>query len=688
MENKIDFSVVFNTFLKLIPFNIMFLLFMSLFRLVFFFYFANFSELKDLYDDVLQAFILGIRFDLVVIAVINYLVTISILIIWAVKKESLFILWGKILKWYYFFLFGFVFFILFVDFAFYSYFKDHINILIYGFFEDDTRALISTILKNPKFPAFLLIFLTILAGIYYSSKRVSKSLQQLVYFPRKPFKTYFKIVFIALLICAQAFSARGSLTMQPIFSIYEEISSNDFINKLSLNGVIALRKAIKYRMESADKNVDLAKSLGYQKNIREALADFLNISEEKVNEKDPVSNLTQKTSKNKIIEQLRPNVIFIVMESMGTKLLRYNRSDFDMLGELKKHFDQDYVFYNFLPAGLLTVHAIESLVLNIPQRPLSLEITQSEYAYAKYPFTLTLPYKKAGYETILVYGGGLNWRDLSTFFSAQGFDKLLGEGSMEKGSQKNEWGVYDEYLFNALYKELSANDKKPKFIFALTTGNHPPYLVPDTYKPKPIKMYDEFRKVINGDEKMVSQRLITYQYANQKLGEFITKVKNSKFGKNTIIAVTGDHNFWDIFSYGSKDLFNKYSVPFYLYIPEKLKPKKVNTKVFGSHIDIMPTLYNLSLSNASYIAMGKNMLDQKLPHFAYNSEGFIISEKGAVKYDIKDNKIHFYKLDNTLENKLISTEKSSDLDKMLGFYKASMAIADYLIKGSKKSSKK
>lgn len=47
-----------------------------------------------------------------------------------------------------------VFCILFSDMGFYSYFQDHLNILFFGLFEDDTAALAKTIGKN--YPIFLL----------------------------------------------------------------------------------------------------------------------------------------------------------------------------------------------------------------------------------------------------------------------------------------------------------------------------------------------------------------------------------------------------------------------------------------------------------------------------------------------------------------------------------------------------
>lgn len=66
-----------------------------------------------------------------------------------------------------------------------------------------------------------------------------------------------------------------------------------------------------------------------------------------------------------------------------------------------------------------------------------------------------------------------------------------------------------------------------------------------------------------------------------------------------------------------------YSVPFYLYIPDDLKNDiYYDQNRIGSHKDILPTLYNLTLNNTKYLSLGgRNMLapikDERL-EFGFN----------------------------------------------------------------------
>ncbi|MDR3253556.1 MAG: hypothetical protein LBT07_01150 [Endomicrobium sp.] len=118
------------------------------------------------------------------------------------------------------------------------------------------------------------------------------------------------------------------------------------------------------------------------------------------------------------------------------------------------------------------------------------------------------------------------------------------------------------------------------------------------------------------------------------LGRFITRIKNSKYADNTIIAVTGDHNFWNILEYSNERILDFLSVPLYLYIPYSLKPKNIDASVFGSHLDIMPTLYNISLSSSQYTAMGQNLLSKRAEdNVIFMGSGIVMDKNFVVKYN-------------------------------------------------------
>ena len=217
----------------------------------------------------------------------------------------------------------------------------------------------------------------------------------------------------------------------------------------------------------------------------------------------------------------------------------------------------------------------------------------------------------------------------------------------------------------------------------MTTSNHPPYSLPNNYKqPYPLELNEQLKKDITGDRKLSQMRFATYQYSCQKVGEFLTRLKNSKLADNTIVAITGDHNFWNTFSYPVERKLDDMSVPFYLYIPKKLKSnKKIDTdNIVGSHTDILPTIYNLSLSNTEYWATGTDLLSNEAEkNIASNCLGSIMTKNNYVIYDFSSGKEKYYTWNKEKPREIVPTEETEEHKNMVKHYKSSVAIAYYML---------
>jgi len=664
---------------RIIILNIIFALIMTIHRAIFTFYYSSWSVLSQYIGDLIQAFILGLRYDCAVIAYINSLATLFFAIFWFIGNQKLFVKFVKSLKYYFMIFFGFVVTLLCIDFGFYSYFQNHMNILMFGIFEDDTQALFSTIAENYPVVWVAIGFILIYVFIYFLTKRIIEKNLFGFYFNKT--KIYIKIMVVLCFLAVNFMLARGSFGIFPLGVDNAEISANTFINKVAINGIYTLQAAIEARSKEHDR--DYIKQMGYSKNdMAQAFADFLNVNVSEIDKTKPENSLFKTTKYNKDIEEIKPNVVFIMMESFGTDLmLHYNSPEFNVLGELKKHLDEDIAFYRFIPANMGTIGSLESAITNIARLPLSHFLCQSKYAYNKYFYTGPIPYKNSGYETAFMYGGNTGWRNCTSYMPNVGFDKVIGEGSMPKEYERNQWGVFDEYLFDYIFKYLDENENR-KFVYVMTTSNHPPYSLPNKYeKPYPLDINGQLQKDITGDMTIAKMRFAAYQYSCQKAGEFLTRLKNSKYADNTIVAITGDHNFWSTFNYSAQRVLDKMSVPFYLYVPEKLKPnKKVDTAVVGSHTDILPTLYNLSLSNTSYWATGTDLLsDEAQNNIASDCLGSIMTKDNFVLYDFASGKEKYYTWNKENTREIVPAEENEEHKKMVKHYKSGIAIAQYML---------
>ena len=683
MEHKFNFNVIINSFIYVIPINFVVLLFLTIYRFIFFLYFADLSTLSGLSFYILKAFWMGFRFDLSIVAYINAPITLLLLICLILKSSFAFKIIIYFIKYYYLIIFSLLFFVLFIDFGFFSYFKDHYNILIFGIFEDDTLALLKTILYDYRFYVLILIYIILVAVIYNLSLWTYKELK----FNENIFNTLYwknnkKFIVIIIILVLNFICARGSFSMFPLGLFYSQISPNQFINKLCINPIHPLADTIYLKIKNSRNTTSLRDIFKY-KDEKTILKDLSVLSKYK-NATTNNDILNKITKENKKLEKIKPNVILIVMEGLGEIPVISNNKNFNVMGELKEHFDEDIVFYNFLPAGFITIHAIESISLSIPQRPYVNQITQTQDAFKQFSTSIILPYKNAGYHTLALYGGSMTWRDLEGFFKAQGFDDIVGEGNVVVESKdRHSWGINDDKFFELIEKQLSDKTiNAPKFIYAISTQNHPPYKVSKDYKALSLKIPSNIQNMMSTKDLENKNLFKTFQFSNRELAKFISSIKKSQFAQNTIIAVTGDHNLRELSNYNVEDLFLRYAVPFYIYIPDQIKKninlQKIDKQVCGSHMDIMATLYNLSLSSVTYRSLGNNLFDTK-DNIAFNIDGLVVQDDIAIKYNFVNGSFESFLFDNKTK-KLSLTKQTEKHKQLFDYYRAIMTLTDIFVK--------
>ncbi|EFU69995.1 conserved hypothetical protein [Aliarcobacter butzleri JV22] len=165
--NLISLSQTLNLLKKLFLIHVIFLCFMSIFRLVFFLYYSELDSFNSFLFDIIKAFFLGFRVDLTVIGFIQVIPTLALIFLYYLKKESFFKFFNSFLIYYIFICYLIVTILLCADFGFYSYFKDHINVLFFGLFEDDTVALLETFWENYNVFSILGIFFIYLTILFF-----------------------------------------------------------------------------------------------------------------------------------------------------------------------------------------------------------------------------------------------------------------------------------------------------------------------------------------------------------------------------------------------------------------------------------------------------------------------------------------------------------------------------------------
>lgn len=670
---------------KILTLNSFFLIVMSGFRLSALWLYSSTEQVSSSYTrDLLKALSMGVRFDAVVLgylAVIPLLISLICLHLRNDRTHFLFLGFAKV---YYFLFFLVICILLGLDVGYYSYFQDHFNILVFGMIEDDTAALLRTFWHNYPIVWISVFTLIALALLWKVHQRVLRPFRWYQSFQRLPFiaLTMISVGAIGLNLIV----ARGSFGLFPLGPADTVVSRDPFLNYLTSNGIHALYRAVKLRRQSNSDWDNNMKLFGYN-DPRKAFADFYSIPIEQVPE-NPLDLFQHQTKKNTWAETTKPHVVLLMMESFGGHWVDYQSPTFDLLGSLEKHLKEDIWLKNFLPAASSTTGSLSSIMISAAHRPIGNFLTESEYMQVPFRSSPARVFSKAGYKTHFVYGGNPGWRDMNKFARFQGFDSVAGDVDMEAKlgvfKEKHDWGVYDHDVFRYV-KTLLDEATQPQMILVMTTSNHPPYQTPASFQIPEQKIPPSLIGRLTADADIVRGRFRAYYYANEALGQFLTELKSSPLAEKTILSVTGDHGFL-LVNFSDEELLQKWSVPFYLYTPKAIRPI-VDPNTFGNHMDIFPTLYNLALSEASYDAMGSNLLDPFIPHYAYHPSGLAVGPDGAA-LSLGKSGSSYFDWQGPGFRKLTPGNESAEKQVMATKYRAMMSLMDFYLMTEKKSTRK
>lgn len=575
--------------------------------------------------DFLRALWMGLRIDLVLVAyltVLPFLLILANALLWHPLPQR----WLRgVLAIYFAVMYLLVLAVAGADLAFFSYFGEHINILFFGVFDDDTRALLAIARKN--YNLFLIggLVLLVTSGVI-GMLRLAFGRDAWI---SREVRWWHGLLVYPLLVVAIFFAARGSLGTFPLIKDVPEVSPDRFLNGLPMNGVLALQKAWEqYAASKADRS-DLAAKMGYRDAFPRAVADFL--GRPLAPDADPEAALWRTAGTREA--QSPPHVVVVMVESFGAPILKYQSAQFDILGRLARHFAEDILFRRFFSGGNGTITSLEPLLLNLLPRPASVPLSQSLYQRVAFPSAAARVFRQAGYETRFVYGGDLSWRNVGEFYRLQGFEHTEGKASIladVPGARSHDWGVFDQYAYRHVLRRLR-QARRPQFIFLLTTNNHPPYTVPEDYQGPPLVMPAALKAHIRGDPALLAARLRDYQYALDSAGGFLDAIKASSLRERVVVALTGDNNTIEGVIRYDDPLKEAKRVPFYLYLPAALRPAHYDPAVAASHKDIFPTLYHRLPGQWRYLALGTDLFEPGTLHCGFNDAGVIQAPDGAFR---------------------------------------------------------
>jgi len=650
-----------------------------LFRILFLCTYGNLGEIFQSYKiDLLKTFWHGFRCDTVVLSfALMPLFLLNLLGFLFAFKQNLTTGYNRFLyffsKSYYIILFAVIYWVNVVAHFYYRNFQTHFDDRIFGIVEDGTKAVMASVWSD--YPAVMLILVFII--LWYGWIKIVNKLQA----QEKPlfrFNNLFAHIATIILSTGLLFlGARSSLSTFPFQKNDLVFSTNLRLNDAAANGMYMLKEAISDRAKHSLhlSARELFATHGFS-TLEEAKKDW-----DSGTLTDSCTIFDFKTTDyNPFLENNPPNIVLIIMEGWSSDFFNFHTPQFNLLGALEDELPH-LIHYPFcFPVNFGTISAMETFFTNNVGPTLSL----SEYANTPLKSSTALAFQKAGYETSYYTSGYTGWRNVGKYCRTQGFENVRGAEYIKALYPKTEeadWGVFDQYMFDAVYHKLQEKNTDPQFIIGMTITNHSPHKIPKNYHPYPLEFPDFLRSRATNNLQQTLSSLETFQYANDCLGRFMDTLRRSPMGENTIVVVTGDHSMTGGFTYKDGELAHRWAVPLMFYIPEGYLPNDFisnnfnpyfnpSVKIDGnegrlvSHKDVLPTIYHLALSGYNYKATGDNIFDASADDdaFVITQSSWVMGKAGCINLQTQQSYVWHVETGHALSLLLKPHEPTPELE--------------------------
>ena len=507
--------------------------------------------------------------------------------------------------------------ILFFDVFFFQTYGEHYNQMVLGFIYDDTQAVLLTIWKEYHPMLWIPLFIALNWGLWKMLRHwmavnfidPQHMLAQRHWFSHRLTGAVTTVAMLTLV----AWAIRGGVSFAgtPLSLKHAYVTNDTFLNRIIPNPMIALRHVYKgYEQRGGELSSIWPDSI-------EAAVTTAGLGQGMNLAGADLDQLLQRQAKG--AEHPPRHIFVLLMESYSGWTMMPMYADGGFSNGLLSLAREGVYFPNFLPDTRSTTQSLNALVTGMPY--VGYYINHQPSAFKEYGTSLAKIFKDMGYRTRFFYGGYVGWQRVDTFIPDQGFDEIHGGGNMAAGVRANEWGVDDEFLFNYVQKHVS--DDQPSLNFILTTTSHRPYDLDLAAQGYAI---DSLPGGVTAGQDNALIALGHHWYADRELEKFVRQMEAKLTG--SLFAITGDHAARINLNFADNGGFYREVVPLVLYGPDVLPARSTPLMTPGGHMDIIPTLVELSApAGFFYAALGDDLMHKPVDAPSYGL-GYIISTGG------------------------------------------------------------
>lgn len=210
----------------------------------------------------------------------------------------------------------------------------------------------------------------------------------------------------------------------------------------------------------------------------------------------------------------RPDIVVVLMESAGDFLS-------DVMPRLQQLKKEGVNFSNCYANSWRTDRGTVCTYSGYPSFPTSSVMKMPSKTRHLPSIARTL--QQAGYATSYFYGGDINFTNMRSYLIGTGFEQLTWKKDFSAAEQAtSEWGVRDDIMFDAVFRQLTAPHQQPQLLGFSTLSSHEPWDVPLHHIADPVKN--------------------AFYYLDDCIGRFIDKLRQTPQWQHTLIVFLPDHS--------------------------------------------------------------------------------------------------------------------------------------------------
>jgi phosphoglycerol transferase MdoB-like AlkP superfamily enzyme len=343
----------------------------------------------------------------------------------------------------------------------------------------------------------------------------------------------------------------------------------------------------------------------------EDLADF-----EAIGHRAPPLRITPPRRRTAAARPARrpPNVILLVLESVAARWTTFG-GRYDTTPTLKAEAAHATVFDNVYAHVGRSSNSLAAILLSVYPRLDFRDFTE-EYPRVRRT-SLAAVFRERGYRTAFLTPSDLSWAGWDAFLHVRGFDDVRDYRDMACSEQISSWGVEDRCLVEALVDFIDRDPARPFFAMGWTQQTHHPY------EPSPgaptLDLLQQLEPVPDAYD--LERYMNVLHETDRSLGRIFDTVRKHGLGDDTIIVVVGDHGQafgypHDSYLQGRTAYEEDVHVPLLIWSPRRYR-SEAHAPVVGGHVDLAPTLAELTGVTPAPDWEGRNLFDPAHPPRAY-----------------------------------------------------------------------